>query len=102
MSQWWEPLGVSQATCASPAIHHCALPRTCGTFRLCEPRRTAGPSTQSNLPPTAAPRSLCEIEENDVVTGEELGMPLGQQQFCRGGVVADTVGMGKTAQVGPT
>ena len=36
-----------------------------------------------------------------MVTGEELGMPLGQQQFCRGGVVADTVGMGKTAQVRP-
>ena len=62
----------------------------------------AGRALRNQTPseePRASPRSLCEIEESDVVTGEELGMPLGQQQFCRGGVVADTVGMGKTAQV---
>jgi hypothetical protein len=41
---------------------------------------------------------LCEIEQNDHVTGEEMGMACGAQT-CRGGVVADTVGMGKTAQV---
>lgn len=42
---------------------------------------------------------MMEVEGNGVVNPEELGMSLAQPQTCKGGVVADTVGMGKTAQL---
>jgi len=42
---------------------------------------------------------MCEVEADGEVTSEQLGIPLGQEQKSKGGVVADTVGMGKTALV---
>jgi SNF2 family DNA or RNA helicase len=42
---------------------------------------------------------MLEIEADGKVVGSELGMQLASCQYSKGGVVADTVGMGKTAQV---
>ena len=39
------------------------------------------------------------MESCGEVSAEQLGMSLSQEQFSKGGVVADTVGMGKTAQI---
>ena len=42
---------------------------------------------------------MCEVEADGLVTAKQLGMSLSGAQLCLGGVVADTVGMGKTAQI---